>query len=62
LKRLTSANQFDEDALVELLLDVGRVVRLLGDRIESLDLNPVIVGSKGLAMVDALAIIRGPHQ
>jgi hypothetical protein len=59
---LASANQFDEDALVELLLDVGRVVRLLGDRIESLDLNPVIVGSKGLAMVDALAIIRGPHQ
>ncbi|SDJ93909.1 acetate--CoA ligase family protein [Billgrantia gudaonensis] len=46
----------DKEALVELLLTVSRIVEAYPQLVE-LDLNPVIVGADGYAVVDARVIV-----
>ncbi len=46
----------DRQALVELLLRFSALVVGLGDVLAEIDLNPVIVGSEGCTIVDALVV------
>jgi hypothetical protein len=50
----------DVDALAHLVVDVGRFAAHHAGRIESLDLNPVIVhaAGQGLTIADALIVTR----
>jgi len=50
----------DLDALVQVALHVGDFLSLVGDRIDEMDINPVIVGRRdqGATVVDALLILR----
>jgi acetyltransferase len=48
----------DREALVDAMVNLSRLAIDLSDRLESLDINPVIVQSKGVAAVDALIQIR----
>ena len=45
-------------ALVELLLAVQRAALAIGDGLEAIDVNPVILGATGAVAVDALVIPR----
>ncbi|MEM3342372.1 MAG: acetate--CoA ligase family protein [Thermoplasmata archaeon] len=49
----------DLDALYKLLLKVSDMAMALEDRIDQMDLNPVLVYEKGLSVVDAKLILRG---
>jgi acyl-CoA synthetase (NDP forming) len=48
----------DVRALVAAILQVGRLAHAAGDRIEELDLNPVLVRPEGVRVVDQLVIVR----
>jgi hypothetical protein len=50
----------DVDALVRALVGLSWLAHDLGDEIEALDANPVIVGPQGCRAVDALVIPRSP--
>ena len=50
----------DVDALVDVMLSLSRIAHALGDGIEALDLNPVIVHPRGVTVVDALLVPRRP--
>jgi acetate---CoA ligase (ADP-forming) len=50
------------DALVAAVHAVSQLAVELGDRIEGLDVNPVIVGPDGAIAVDALVIPSGPRR
>jgi acetate---CoA ligase (ADP-forming) len=52
----------DVDALVAAVRAVSQLAVELGDRIEGLDVNPVIVGPDGAIAVDALVIPSGPRR
>ena len=56
LQDLWNANEFNLPALADLLVDVGGAVVALGPTLEAIDLNPVIVGQKGVTIVDALVV------
>ena len=45
-------------ALVDLLLAVQRAALAIGDRLQAIDVNPVILGAAGALAVDALVIPR----
>lgn len=45
-------------AIVDAISQLDRLGRLLGDRVESLDINPLIVTANGCVAVDALLVIR----
>jgi acyl-CoA synthetase (NDP forming) len=45
-------------ALVDLLMAVQRAALAIGDRLEAIDINPVILGAAGAVAVDALVIPR----
>ena len=45
-------------SLVDLLLAVQRAAMAIGDRLEAIDVNPVILGAAGAVAVDALVIPR----
>jgi hypothetical protein len=45
-------------AFVELLLALQSAAVALGDRLEALDINPVMLGAAGAVAVDALAVPR----
>ena len=49
----------DVDALVESILGVRQLIDEIGEEIEGLDINPVIVGGQGAVVVDALVFLRG---
>lgn len=54
----------DQVAIVELLLKIGGeggLLMQLGDHIDELDLNPVIVGERGALVADARFILREPE-
>ena len=53
----------DVDALADLMVAVSRFAAAHAGRIESLDLNPVIVHARGegLTVADALIVTRGAH-
>ncbi len=48
----------DGDGLVRALMSVGHMAATLGSTLESVDLNPVIVGQKSTYAVDAVIAIR----
>jgi acyl-CoA synthetase (NDP forming) len=54
LARAADSSLFDMDALISLMITIGRVADALGPMIRTVDLNPVIVGSEGAVVVDAL--------
>ena len=45
-------------ALVDLLMSLQRAALAIGDRLEAIDVNPVILGAAGAVAVDALVIPR----
>lgn len=47
----------DIDALVGLMVGVGRLAAALGDRLEELDCNPVVVTPDGAHVVDSLVVL-----
>lgn len=46
------------DAFVDLLLRLQTVAQTLGDRLEAVDINPVVLGASGAVAVDALVVPR----
>jgi acyl-CoA synthetase (NDP forming) len=52
----------DVDALVELIMAVARLGAACAGRIVELDLNPVVVRSKGALAVDALVVAAGTDR
>jgi len=52
--------KIDRDAIVDLLLQVSQLATDYRGRIDQLDLNPVIVRSDGLSVVDAKLLLRKP--
>ena len=46
------------NAMVDLLLALQRAALAIGDRLEAIDINPVILGAAGAVAVDALVIPR----
>jgi acyl-CoA synthetase (NDP forming) len=47
-----------ENAFIDLLMALQTAAVALGDRLEAIDINPVILGSNGATAVDALVIPR----
>jgi acyl-CoA synthetase (NDP forming) len=58
------APRADVDALVSTIVALGQLAVELGDRLEGLDLNPVVVGPAGggAFVVDALALSADPAE
>jgi acetate---CoA ligase (ADP-forming) len=52
----------DIDALCGALANLGRLARELGDAIESIDVNPLLVQEQGVVALDALVVLRPPGQ
>ncbi len=50
----------DKKAIIDLLLRVSQMAVDMQDRLQELDLNPVVVFERGLKIVDALAVIDSP--
>jgi acyl-CoA synthetase (NDP forming) len=48
----------DRQAIIDLLLNLSRLGTDLGERLDQLDLNPVIVRERGLCVVDAKLVLR----
>lgn len=56
LRGLRGSEAVDLDEVIEVILAVDRIGRVVGDRLESLELNPVILTSAGAKAVDAVVI------
>ncbi len=52
----------DVDALVDLVVAVSRLARDHGDRLDALDLNPVIATPEGAVAVDVLVLPTTPQE
>jgi acyl-CoA synthetase (NDP forming) len=50
----------DIDALCDALVNLGRLARDLGDVIETIDVNPLLVREQGVVALDALVVLRPP--
>ncbi|MFJ5381086.1 acetate--CoA ligase family protein [Cupriavidus sp. CER94] len=48
----------DLDAVADVLVNVSRAAAALGDRLDTLEINPFIVGPKGLVAADAVITLR----
>ena len=48
----------DIDALCDALVSLGRLARDLGDAIEAVDVNPLLVREQGVVALDALVVLR----
>ena len=59
LERMAETGTFDQESFVDIVVQVGRAAEALGPVLEAVDLNPVIVGPEGAAIVDALVILQG---
>ena len=46
----------DQKALVKLLVSVGKMAAACGPRLAELDLNPVLVRTRGVTIVDSLVV------
>ena len=49
----------DVKALVDVVMAVARLASACGDRVAELDLNPVVVRSRGAVAVDSLVVLAG---
>ena len=52
----------DIDALCDALVSLGRLARDLGDAIEAIDINPLLVREQGVVALDALVVLRPPDN
>jgi acetyltransferase len=52
----------DIDALCDALVNLGRLARELGDAIESVDVNPLLVREQGVVALDGLIVLRPPGK
>lgn len=52
----------DIDALCEALVNLGRLACDIGDAIESIDVNPLLVQEQGVVALDALVVLRPPDK
>ncbi len=50
----------DIDALCTALVNLGRLARELGDAIEAIDINPLLVRAQGVVALDGLVVLRPP--
>jgi acetyltransferase len=50
----------DIDALCDALVGLGRLARDLGDVVEAVDVNPLLVREQGVVALDALVVLRPP--
>jgi acyl-CoA synthetase (NDP forming) len=50
----------DIDALCDALVGLGRLARDMGDVIEAVDVNPLLVREQGVVALDALVVLRPP--
>ncbi|RZT30895.1 acetate--CoA ligase family protein [Cupriavidus agavae] len=48
----------DLDAVADVLVNVSRVADALGERLDTLEINPFIVGAEGLVAADAVITLR----
>ncbi len=63
LKGFRGSGPFDRAALVEVVLALSDAACDLGDRLEELDVNPLLVLDRGVMALDALAVLGpGPAQ
>ena len=52
----------DADAVVEALLGLGRLACDLGDCLDAVDLNPLVVYRHGAYALDGLVVLRPPQS
>lgn len=57
LHKADERGELHVQAFVDLAVRVGDIAVALGSKVESLDLNPVIVNGDGVVVVDALAVL-----
>jgi len=50
----------DRDALLDALVNLGRLAQDLGDVIEAIDINPFLVCERGAFALDGLVVLRRP--
>jgi len=50
----------DAEALIEALINLGRLAQDLGEVIEAADVNPFLVCERGAFALDALVVLRPP--
>ena len=55
------APALDRKALVKALMGVSRLACDLGDRLESIDVNPYVLRRRGGIALDALVVLAGPN-
>ena len=48
----------DLDAVADVIVNVSRVAAAIGDRLDTLEINPFIVGAEGLIAADAVITLR----
>lgn len=62
LRGVRGAPPADRAALVEVLVALSRIPDRLGDRLETVDVNPLLVGAHGMGAValDALVVLKPP--
>ena len=51
----------DLDALIDAVLNLARLARDLGDIIEAVDINPLVVCERGAFALDGLVVLRRPE-
>ena len=56
------APALDRGALVKALMAVSRLACDLGDRLESIDVNPFVLRRRGGIALDALVVLAGPPR
>ncbi|PKK85265.1 MAG: acetyl-CoA synthetase [Thermoplasmata archaeon HGW-Thermoplasmata-1] len=49
----------DREAVIDLLFQISKMGEEMGDKLASMDLNPVFVYEKGLSVVDAKLLLNG---
>jgi hypothetical protein len=50
----------DREALLDALVNLGRLAQDLGDVIDAVDVNPFLVGERGAFALDGLVVLRPP--
>ena len=62
LRGVRGAPPADRPALAQTLVNLARLPDRLGDRLETVDVNPLLVrpSGEGALALDALVVLRGP--
>ena len=51
--------KLDEGAVADVLVSLSKLAARLGDRLESIDVNPFVALEKGAVALDGLVVLRG---